>query len=45
MMGFIKRFVRPLMFAAHLGGFVAGFILEGIILIVMSLMDGRKVKR
>lgn len=29
-------------FAAHLGGFVAGFVLEGIILIVMSMMDGRK---
>ena len=32
-------------FAAHLGGFVAGFILEGIILIIMSLMEGRKVRK
>ncbi len=32
-------------FAAHLGGFVAGFILEGIILIIMSLVDGRKVRK
>ncbi|MCR5597820.1 MAG: rhomboid family intramembrane serine protease [Lachnospiraceae bacterium] len=32
-------------FAAHLGGFVAGFVLEGVILIIMSLLDGKKEKR
>ena len=31
--------------AAHLGGFVAGFILEGIILIITSMMGGKKQKR
>ena len=32
-------------FAAHLGGFVAGFVLEGIMLIIVSLLEGKKTKR